>query len=70
MGKQEQLLSIILFAFGTLFIAYLTRDYLFLSNNPYHALAIGGVLLIPSGFFLVWEKSSRDRAKRFNQYFV
>lgn len=58
------------FALCTLFMTYLTRDYLFLSNNPYHALAIGGVLLIPSGFFLAWKKSSRDRAKRFNRYYV
>lgn len=50
-AKESKFISIIAFLIlllGTGAIVYLLKDYLLIPNNPYNALVIGGMLLIPS----------------------
>ena len=72
-AKESKLIALIafgIFIFGTGIIGYLLRDYLFMPNNPYNVLAIGGLLLIPSAVYMIMTKQERDNARRFNQYWA
>ena len=72
-AKESKLLALIvfgIFVFGTGIIGYLLRDYLFMPNNPYNALAIGGLLLVPSAGYVILTKQERDNARRFNRYWA
>ena len=72
-AKESKLIAMIAFGilvFGTGIIGYLLKDYLFMPNNPYNVLAIGGMLLIPSAVYMIMTKQERDNARRFNQYWI
>jgi hypothetical protein len=58
------------FVFGTGVIGYLLREYLFMSNNPYNVLSIGGLFLVPSVVYMILTKQERDNARRFNRYWI
>ena len=47
-AKESKLIAMIAFGilvFGTGIIGYLLKDYLFMPNNPYNVLAIGGIFI-------------------------
>lgn len=72
-ARENKLIAAIafgIFVFGTGIIGYLLRDYLFMPNNPYNALAIGGLLLIPSAVYMIMTKQERDNARWFNRYWA
>ena len=72
-AKESRLLAIIaflFFVFGTGIFVYLLREYLFMPNNPYNVLAIGGIILIPSFVYVIFKKQERDNTRRFNQYWA
>ena len=72
-AKENKIISVIafgIFFFGTAFIGYLLKNYLFMPNNPYNVLAIGGLLLIPSAVYGILTKQERDNARRFNRYWL
>lgn len=70
-AKESKMIALIafgIFVFGTGIIGYLLRDYLFMPNNPYNVLAIGGLLLLPSTVYIIITKQERESIRRFNQY--
>ena len=70
-AKESKLIAAIafgIFILGTGIVGYVLRDYLLIPNNPYNALAIGELLLIPSVIYLIITKQERDNARRFNRY--
>lgn len=72
-AKESKLIALIafmVFIFGTGIIGYLLSDYLFMPNNAYHFLAMGGLLLVPSIIYMGITKQERDNARRFNSYWV
>lgn len=72
-AKESKLIAVIafvIFIFGTGIIVYLLIDYIFMPNNAYDVLAIGGVILIPSFIYMILMKQDRDNARRFNQYWA
>jgi hypothetical protein len=67
-SKFIALSSLIIFTLGTGIIAYLLGEYLFIPNNPYNVLVIGGLLLIPSIVYMIMRKQEMDNVRRFNGY--
>lgn len=69
-SKLIALIAFGIFIFGTGIIGYILRDYLFMTNNPYNVLSIGGLLMVPYVVYMILTKQERDSARRFNGYWA
>ena len=69
-SKSISVLALALLLLGTGLIAYLLLSFLFVSSNPYFALLVGGLILVPSIVYVLLKKQERERVSRFNRYRV
>ncbi len=67
-SKIIAVVALLVFVFGTAIIMYELKAYFFLPNNPYNAISIGGILLIPVVVYGLLMKQERDRVSLFNSY--
>lgn len=69
-SKTVAVSALLVFVFGTAIIGYELKAYFFLPNNPYSAISIGGMLLIPVVVYGLLIKQERDQVSLFNSYRV
>lgn len=67
-SKSIALIALLVFVFGTAIIGYELKAYLFMPNNPYGAISVGGMLLIPIVVYGLLIKQERDQVTLFNSY--
>ena len=69
-NKITRPLSAIVLLVSTGLVVYLLRSFFFESFGVYQALAVFGILIVPSWFYMLINKEAIVATSRFNKYYV